>query len=649
MPAGFFWEVAVVISSMREYFRSLKFVLVIVILAFIGTSVVYFGTSVMSGGATRPDVVATVNGEEIPLDRYQRVQASLVDQYERMTKQRMTPEMAEKLGLHQQALNDLVDAAVVVQGAEREGVRVSDDELRTELQQVKEFQEGGRFSRDRYMEVLRRVRLEPADFEAEARRQLVRRKMEALVRDGVKVSDAEVREAFALRNDRVRAAWAAIDVQPLMAGVTVPDAAIEPYVKAHLSQFTRPERRRLQYVLIDAKSFVQPVSDQDVEAYYKEHQTEFEQSRRVHVAHVLVRVPPVGGSEAESKAKAKVEAVIKRAQAGEDFAKLAKEVSEDTANAAQGGDLGFVGPGELVPQFEQGAFALKKGEISPAPVRTPFGYHAIKVVDVKEGGKSPLKDVAAKIKDKLAAERSDAAARAKADAVRAALLSAKDFVAEAMTLGFEAREVAVARGEPLPGIDRDPALDEAVSALALGGMSAPVKTGNGYAIVKAVEQIPAGVPPLAEIKSQVIEVIKRERAEGVAMERAKALAASVEKGGDFLAAAKAAGFSTGEIPLFSRAEPPKERGTIPGNVLLAALQTPAGQVSGPLRTGPAVYLVKTLERLPADPQSFDKQRAELEKQVLDQKRSQVWESWLQARRGATKIDVTGRLASPAAR
>src|SRR4030095_17242899 len=96
--------------------------------------------------------------------------------------------------------------------------------------------------------------------------------------------------------------------------------------------------------------------------------------------------------------KAKAEPVIRRAQAGEDFAKLAKEMSEDASNASQGGDLGFVGPGEMVPQFEQAAFALKKGEISPAPVRTPFGYHASKVVDIQEGGRAPFKEVAPKIK-----------------------------------------------------------------------------------------------------------------------------------------------------------------------------------------------------------------------------------------------------------
>src|SRR5262245_17793730 len=349
---------------MREYFRSLKFILVVIILAFIATSVVYFGTSTLNGSAGKPNVVATVNGEDIPAERFRRAQANLVDAYERMAKQRMTPELAERLGLNQQVINDLVTDALVVQGAAREGIRVTDDELRTRIQEMKEFQEDGRFSRDRYLRILRQVRLDPSDFEAEMRRVLVRRKIEALVRDGAKVSDAELRDAYALRQEKVRAAWASMDVQPLGADVTVADTDLEPYVKAHQAQFTQPERRRVQYVVVNPKQFASPVTDQEVEAYYKEHGAEFEQPRQVHVAHVLVRVPPVGGSEAENKAKAKIEAVIKRAKAGEDFAKLAREVSEDTANAPQGGDLGFVGPGELVPQFEQAAFALKPGEVS---------------------------------------------------------------------------------------------------------------------------------------------------------------------------------------------------------------------------------------------------------------------------------------------
>ena len=637
------------ISSMREYFRSLKVILVIIILAFIATTVVYFGSSAISGSTGRTNAVGTVNGEEIPAERYQRMQANLVEQYERAAKQRMTPELAERLGINQQVINELVNDAVVVQTAAREGVRITDNELRAFIQGMKEFQEDGRFSRDRYMQILRRARFEPGEFESEMRRALVKRKMENLVRDGVKVSAAEVQEAYALRNDRVRAAWASLEIQPLMAGVTVEDSEIEPYVKAHQAQLTEPERRRVQYVIVDPKQFVQPVSEQDIEAYYKDHGAEFEQPRRVQVAHVLVRVPPVGGSDAENQAKAKVDAVIKRAQAGEDFAKLAREVSEDKANAAQGGDLGFVGPGDLVPQFEQAAFALKKGEISSAPVRTPFGYHAIKVLDIKEGGKSPLKEATPKIRERLAADRSELAARAKADTVRTALLGAKDFMTEAKTLGLEPKEVTIARGQLLPGVERDAGLEENIFTLAVGGISAPVKTPSGLVVIKVAQDLPAGVPPLADIKMKVIDAIKRERADAMAMERAKALVAALDKGGDFASTAKAAGFATGELPLFSRAEPPKERAMFPGAVLLAALQTAAGRVSEPVRAGSAVYVVKTLERQAPDPQSFERQRAEIERQTLDQKRNEVWDSWIQSRRASMKVDLAAGLTTPTQR
>lgn len=625
---------------MREYFRSLKFILVIIVIAFVATSVVYFGTgNSSSSGANRPNVVATVNGEEISADRFRRTQTNMIDQYERMTRQKLTPDMIERLGVNQQVMNELVNDAAIVQGAAREGIRVSDDELRSRIQDMREFQEDGRFSRDRYLRILKQVRLDPGDFETEMRRQLARKKAEDMVKDGVKVSDAEVREAYTSRNQKVRMAWASMDVAPLMTGVTVPDADLEPYVKSHQAQFTRPERRRIQYVMVTAQPKPQDVSDQEAEKYYTEHIAEYEQPKKVHVSHVLVRVPPVGGSEAENKAKAKVEDVLKRARAGEDFAKLARETSEDTANAQKGGDLGFVGPGELVPQFEQAAFALKKGELSPAPVRTMFGYHAIKVTDVTEAGKTPFKDVAEKIKAKLAAENAEKEALKKAEDARLALLSAPDFAAEAKKLGLDPRDATLGRGEPLAGVGRDPKLEEAIFTLAVGGTSSPIKAPAGYVVAKVAEQKPAGVPPLAEIKDRVVEAIKREKAEAIAMDKAKALVAALAKGGDFITVAKADGFGTGETPLFSRSEPPKEA-RLPGTVMIAALQTPTGQVSEPTKAGTAVYVVKTLERQPADEAGFDKQRAELQKQTLDQKRTQAWDSWVQAQKLASKIDTS---------
>jgi len=635
------------ISTMRAYLGGLKLILLFVILAFVGTSVVYFGADAIGRKRLGDHSVATVNGEDIPVERFRRAYSSYIEFYRQIYKDRLTPEMAERLGISQQVINDLVQDALIGQQARREGVVVTDGELRERIQQVRAFQEDGRFSRDRYLMVLRNVHIDPADFESDQRRDLVRRKMEGLVKDGVKISPDELLQVYAFRKDRVRAAWASVDTAPLMATVTVADPDLEPYLKAHQAQFTRPERRKLQLAVASPKAFAEPVTDAAAEAYYNEHPTEFEKPKRLHAAHVLVRVPPVGGSDAEAKSRAKVEDVIKRAKAGEDFAKLARENSDDTGTAPQGGDLGFVGPGEMVPQFEEALFRLRKGEITPAPVRTPFGYHAIKVLEVQEGGKSPYKEVAAKIKEKLLAERSDRAAAAKAEQARGPLQAAKDFAAEAKNLGVEARTATITRGDGLEGIGRDPALEEAVFGLGVGGVTSPIKTAGGYVVAKVTEIMPAGVPPLAEIRNEVSEAIKRDKAGELAMTKAKTVAAAGREG-DLAVAAKKEGASTGDTGFFSRAEPPKDKSALPGTVLVAALQTGVGQVADPIRAGGAVYVVKVFERQPADPKGLETEREELAKQVIEQKRNQVWESWLRGVNQTAKIELSNA-GAPAGR
>src|SRR5439155_1745082 len=303
-------------------------ILLIVGVAFVATSLVFYGSTSLRGEIGRASAqVASINGEEIPPARFQRVLRNYLENYRRTDQQNVNPELPERVGLR----------------------------------------------------------------------------------------------------------------------VTVSDADAEAFLKTHAAHFSRPERRKVQYALLAPKAFAQVVSDQDAETYYKEHGAEFERPKRLKTAHILVRVPPTGGSEAENKSRAKIAEAIRRVKAGEDFGKLAKEISEDTATAGQGGELGFVGKGEMVPQFEEGVFALKKGEVSPQPVRTPFGYHAIKVLDVQDAGVQPFREVAPKIKEKLGAERSERAAQAKADEARPALAAGKDFAADAKQLGLEVKETTIAR------------------------------------------------------------------------------------------------------------------------------------------------------------------------------------------------------------
>src|SRR5438132_1599379 len=426
---------------MRRYRRGLQVGLLMVIAAFIA-SLFVFGQLGFVDCAGR-DAVATVNGESIPLARYQQRYQAFMEAYARIYRDRFSPELAERLGLPQQVVNELIQEALIVQRAGAEGLLVTDEELNAQIQAVPAFQENGRFALKRYQEYVRRRGLAAAAFENEMRRELTRMKVEQAVRGGVKVTPAEVEHAFVLRRE---------------------------------------------------------------------------------------------------------------------------EASEDPGSASKGGDLGWVGAGELVPQFEQALFALKKGEMSPDPVRSPFGFHAIRVLDVRAGGKKPLKDVAGQIHGRLQTEATEKAMQARAEAIRRELLAAQDLTAEAKRQGLAAVESTVSRTDRFAGVSAPDPLEEAAFNLAQGGVSPPVKTPAGLVLLKAVATIPAGVPALAEIKDRVALAVRREKAEAPARERATQLAEAA-KGGDFLAAAKRAGAVTGETSRFSR---PKPAERLPGHAMPAA-------------------------------------------------------------------------------
>ena len=621
------------ITFMRRYRKGLQVGLLVVIIAFVASLFVFGSRGFDGGGSEAGDRVATVNGERISRKQYQDRYQAVMEYYSQMNRGRLTAEMAEQLGLPQRVVDELVTEAVVVQRAQAEGLGIDDEEFNASVHAMREFQDNGRFSMDRYRRFLQ---MRGPEAERDLRRYLTMRKVQRVIVGGVRATEAEVEQAWQLRQEQVRAAWALVELAPLMATATVTDDEIAAYLKEHPDEFKQPERRKVEYVTLVAKDFTPKVSDADVEKYYTENAKEFETPRQVKASHVLARVGETGGSEAEDKARAKIADVIRRVKAGEDFAKLAREMSEDPGSKDTGGDLGWVKQGDMVPPFEQALFALKKGEMSAEPVRTPFGFHVIKAMDVKEGAKKPLKEVAASIRDRLAAEGAEKAAKAKADEVRPALSTAKDFMAQAKSLGLSPIETTMAKTPKPPGFTGE-SLDDAAFALALGGVTTPVKTPAGWVVLKVTESLPAGVPPLAEIRERVAASVKRTKADGTAAGKAKQLAEDA-KSGKLDDLAKKAGATYGETPRFSRGKPAER---LPGDAQMAALQTPAGETSAAVRTPQGYYVVKVLERAPAgpvDPLEKDK----LEKDLTSQKQNQMWERWVLTARGDSRIEVVGQ-------
>ncbi len=629
------------IGVMRRYRRMLQIGLLVVIAAFVATSVFVFGQNSLRGDVD--NAVARVNGEAISPERYQRRYQEYFNAYAQTLRERFSPEMADRLGLPQQVLEDLVQEELIVQRARAERLEANDEELNAQIQGITWFQEGGRFSLKRYEEVLRRNNIGKTVFEDDIRRRLTRMKVEGLVRSGVKVTDGEIEQAFVQNREEARAAWAFVDLNPIVATTTATDAELEAYLKDHAAEFRLPERRQIQYVTFVPRDFVRPISDAEVDKYYTEHAKDFETPHQAKAAHILARVAETGGSAAEDRARAKIVDVIRRVKAGEDFATLARELSEDPGSKASSGELGWVSKGEVVPEFEAALFALKKGEMTPEPVRTPFGFHVIKVTDIREAGKKPLREVAGQIRDQLQNEFADQAAKAKADESRAKLLGAPDFMAQARSLSLTPVETAIPRRERGRGMTPPEPIEETAFGLARGGVSTALKTPVGYLVLKTVDELPAAVPPLAAIKEQVTASVRRQKAEAIALERANAIVAGA-KAGDFAVTAQKAGATVAEAARFSRAKPADK---LPGDVMIAALESPAGAVTAPVKTAQGYYVVKVHERFAPDLKDLAAERDKLSKEVLGKRQGQAWQDWVSASRVNAKIEMNpARIPSP---
>ncbi len=215
------------IGVMRRYRKTLQIGLLVVVAAFIA-SLFVFGTRGFGDGE-RADAVATVNGEAISAERFQRRYQDYLDAVSAQSRDRFSAALAEQLGLPQQVLSMLVQEAIVVQRARAEGLDVTDEELSAQIQAARLFHEGGRFSMRRYEEYLRRRGMTASAFETEARRELTRIKMEQIVRNGVKVTESELEQAFVLRNEEVRAAWALVETAPLLGAASAGEEDVARY------------------------------------------------------------------------------------------------------------------------------------------------------------------------------------------------------------------------------------------------------------------------------------------------------------------------------------------------------------------------------------------------------------------------------------
>ncbi|WP_336342308.1 SurA N-terminal domain-containing protein [Pseudomonas atacamensis] len=343
---------------------------------------------------THKNEAAKVNGDEIS----QNELSQAVDMQRRQLMQQLGKDfdaslLDEKM-LRESALKGLIDRKLLLQGAEQAKFSFSEAALDQVILQTPEFQVDGKFSSERFDQVIRQLGYSRMQFRQMLAQEMLIGQLRAGVAGSGFVTDAEVL-AFARLEKQTRD-FATLNVKANPAAVKLTDDEVKAYYDEHAKEFMTPDQVIIDYVELKKSSFFDQVAvkDEDLEAAYQKEIANLAEQRRA--AHILIEV---NDKTTEAQAKAKIDEVQARLAKGEKFEALAKEFSQDPGSANNGGDLGYAGPGVYDPAFEKALYSLSKDQVSE-PIRTDFGYHLIKLLGVE----APEVPTLASLKDKLTRE-----------------------------------------------------------------------------------------------------------------------------------------------------------------------------------------------------------------------------------------------------
>lgn len=370
-------------------------ILALVILSFVFAGVGSYINSSASGAA------ATVNGEEIGLNELER---AYQNERSRMETQfgeafaALASDTAYLQNFRQGILDRLISEKLLDQAAQELGLRVSDAQIKSAIVGMQEFQVDGKFDNDRYLAILRQAGFQTNNFRDYMRVDMVRRQLSQSLIGTEFALTSEAKTAHLMQQQTRDMRFMNVPAAKFVEQVNISDDEISAYYQSNISQFDTQQKVSLSYVELVLEDLLPSieVNEEELAEYYQQNLFDYRTDEERQTAHILFE-----SAEDDETIAAKAEEVLAKIQAGEDFAEMAKTFSSDTFSAENGGDLGWFGKGIMDPAFEDAAFALEnKGDVS-AVVKSDFGYHIIKLTDVKPEQVSAFEDVKQEIITKV--------------------------------------------------------------------------------------------------------------------------------------------------------------------------------------------------------------------------------------------------------
>jgi peptidyl-prolyl cis-trans isomerase D len=616
--------------------------LVLVSLSMLTYLIPSYGTS----GSSSDTVVAEIGKDQLTLAEVQKnIQVALRGK-------QLPPEFVPHY--IPEVIRSMVNERALVWQAQRMGFRVNDNELAAGIKAMipQLFPDGKFVGKDAYGAFLAQQNLSIEEFELNMQRQLLLTRLRQVVLEGTVVSPQEIEQEYHNKNDKVKVQYVKLSPDKYRNDVKVSPEAVKAYYDAHISSYTVPEKRSLGIILISQAKLEQAINPTDTEllAEYNRNKDQFRTPDRVKARHILLTT--TGKTPQEDAAiKAKAEDLLKQLRAGADFAKLAKENSQDPGSAQKGGELDWITHGQTVPEFDKAAFSLKPGEISNL-VKTQYGYHIIQVEQKESARLKPFEEVKAELaanykKAKVSGEMQDLSDKASAALKKDPLHP--DQVAASLGLEF-AKADNVAPGDPLPQVGVNKDFEDSITGLKAGETSQPVLLPGNRIVMGSVTAVnPAHPATFAEVESQVRDAVNKDKLNEYTNQKAQELADKAKSmNGDLEKAAKSMGL---EVKTGESARTGSIEGLGSASYIGEAFTKPVGTVLGPVSLAGQVAVVKVLEHMNADPAGLAAQKDTIRDELKTKKageRDKLFEAGLVdalTREGKIKIhkDVVSRL------
>jgi peptidyl-prolyl cis-trans isomerase D len=501
-----------------------------------------------------------INGERVSTDTLNRAWQERQAQYaQALSGASLTP--AQTQLMQQQLLNEYVRETVLRQRAQADGYRASRDQVVAAYQSERAFQVNGKFSPQAAQTMLAQIGMTPQGYEDERRQAL---QIQQLT-EGIQLSDfltaSELSRIYALENEQREIRFALLPVERY-APAKLDEAQIKAWYDAHPSDYLSPESVRLQYAQLSLDSMTAQVSikDEDLQAWYEKNKDRYSENEKRHGHHILISIEDAKDPKSDAAALAKAREVLAELKSGKDFGELAHKYSADPGSAAQGGDLGWAERNAYVAPFADALFSLQPGQISD-PIKTQFGYHIIRLDEVRPAHLLSLADGRAKIE---ADYRRAQAAELFGDRVEQLQQKLEqgettDLAGLASQFGLQLGEVASftrAGGPPLGG---KPDLVQAVfgeEALTGKRIVGPVALAEDrVAVFKVLEHHPPAPQPLASVHDEVAASVRKSASTAAAKAAAEQAVKQLEAGADFDTVVKGLGVTAAPAAFVSRADP----------------------------------------------------------------------------------------------